>query len=929
MPDWKQFVRQHLPPLQLDASREQEIVEELAQQLEQEYSETLARGATRAEAEERATAQFTDWDSLAKDIDRAERPVAARTPELLRNAMSEQKLRKRSGGNMVADLLQDVRLGLRALRKNPGFAAVAILTLALGIGANTAIFSVVNAVLLEGLPYKEPRRLAFVWSTMISQGVPISGASAPDFRSWREQNHVFTGMAASTRASFNVSFQGQEPARLNGVAVTAEMFSLLGVNPILGRNFLAGDETWGQHRVALISYGLWQDKFGGDPQVVNRTMRLNGQEYTIVGVMPRGMPFFDDLPPANLFVPLAYAPKDEMNSRDNHYLGVVARLRPGVNVAQAQAEMTGMAAQLEKEFPINKGMGAKVVPVREQLVGDVRPALLVLLGAVGFVLLIACVNVANLMLARATAREQEFAVRSALGATRLHVLAQLCGESLPITLLGGASGTLLAFWGIRALESLIPANLPRFNGISINGDVLLFTVGISLLTAMLFALAPALHASKTDIQDTLRGSGRGGGAGRGRNRLRSALVVSEMALSLLLLAGAGLLIKTFSALRHTDAGFSPGHVLTMEIQVSGDESEGNENRTVHFFDELSARVTALPGARAAGASTTLPLGVGTGWGKFVSVQGKPSPPSLDQVPTARFQLSTPGYLDAIGARLKNGRFFAAHDDQQGAQVAIVNESFARRFLPNEDPVGKSIRMLPPLELLPKDAFAQVESQTAPTRTIVGVIADMKDSTLNAPAEATVFAPYAQYKNEGFDSAMVFVVRTTGEPGTMAAAVRDVVHSLKPEQPVANIATMDDVVSRSLSQARFSMLLLSIFAASALVLSAVGIYGVMSYVVAQRNREMGIRLAMGAQTLDVLTLVLRQGGRLAAAGVVVGIGAGLGLMRLLGSLLYGVSAADPLTFAGVAVLSMLVSLAACYIPARRATRVDPMVTLRYE
>jgi putative ABC transport system permease protein len=350
---------------------------------------------------------------------------------------------------------------------------------------------------------------------------------------------------------------------------------------------------------------------------------------------------------------------------------------------------------------------------------------------------------------------------------------------------------------------------------------------------------------------------------------------------------------------------------------------------VHFFDELSARVTALPGVRAVGASTTLPLGVGFGWGKFVSVQGKPSPPSLDQVPTALFQLSTPGYLDAIGARLKNGRLFAAQDDQQGAQVAIVNESFARRFLPNENPVGKSIRMLPPLELLPKDALAQVGSQVAPMRTIIGVIADMKDSTLNAPAEATVFAPFAQYKNEGFDPAMVFVVKTTGEPGTMAAGVRDVVHSLKPEQPVANIATMDDVVSRSLSQSRFSMLLLSIFAASAVVLSAIGIYGVMAYVVAQRNREMGIRLAMGAQTLDVLKLVLRQGGRLAAAGVLVGIVAALGMMRLLSSLLYGVSAADPLTFAGVAILLMLVSLAACYIPARRATRVDPMVALRYE
>lgn len=929
MRDWKQFVREHLPELRLPPEREQEIVEELAQQLEQDYNEALARGTPPAEAESSAKAQFTDWDTLAREIGRAERPAAARVPEPVRKAMSEQRLRKRRGGDMLADLLQDVRLGLRTLRKNPEFAAVAILTLALGIGANTAIFSVVNAVLLEGLPYKDPGRLAFVWSTMISQGVPISGASAPDFRAWREQNHVFTEMAAGTMAAFNVSFQGQEPARLDGAQVTAEMFPVLGVNPILGRNFLPGDETWGQHRVGLLSYGLWQDKFGGDPHVVNRTMRLDGEEYTVVGVMPRGMPFFDDLPPANLFVPLSYAPKDVMNTRNNHYLNVVARLRPGVKMSQAQAEMTGIAAQLEKAFPLNKGMGAKVIAVREQLVGDLRPALLVLLGAVGFVLLIACVNVANLMLARATAREQEFAVRSALGATRLRLLAQLLAESVPIALLGGAGGVLLGLWGIRGLESLIPNTLPRFNAIAINGGVLLFTLGLSLLTAMLFALAPALQAAKTDIQDGLRESGRGGGAGRGRNRLRSILVVSEVALSLLLLAGAGLLIKTFSALRHADAGFSPDHVLTMQIQVSGDESEGHENRIVHFFDELSAGVDALPGVRAAGATTKLPLGVGSGWGKYVSIQGKAPPTSLDQVQTVRFQLSTPGYLSAIGARLKNGRFFGEQDDQQAAGVAIVNETFARRFLPGENPVGKSIRMLPPLELLPPEALNGTGGELAPMRTIIGVIADMKDSTLNAPAEATVFAPYAQYKNEGFNPAMEFVVKTSGAPGMMVAAVRDVVHALKPEQPVAHIATMDDVVAGSLSQARFSMFLLSTFAALALVLSAVGMYGVMAYVVAQRNREMGIRVAMGAQTVDLLRLVLQQGGKLAALGIALGIVAALGMMRLLSSLLYGVSAADPLTFVGVAILLMVVALAACYVPARRATRVDPMIALRYE
>ena len=927
MRDWKQCVRERLPELGLAAEREQEIVEELAQQLEQEFSLAFARGATEEWAEKRALAQFPDWNALAKEIGRAERPVTALVPKPVREAVSERRMRKRRGGAMLADAMQNVRYGLRMLRKNPGFAAVAILTLALGIGANTAIFSVVNAVLLEGLPYKEPSKLMFVWSTFIAQGVPISGSAAPDFRAWRERNHSFTEMAAGNTDTFNVAIANQEPSRMDGANITAELFPLLGVNPVMGRNFLPEEEKWGQHRVALLAYSMWQEKFGGDRNVVNRTMRLNGQEYTIVGVMPRGMPFFDDLPRVNLFVPLAYAKDDDMGTRGNHYLMVVGRLRPGLSAEKAQAEMTGIAAQLEKEFPENKGMGASVVPVREQLVGSVRPALLILLGAVGFVLLIACVNVANLMLARATAREQEFAVRSALGASRAQLLTQLVAESLPIALLGGAGGVALAMWGIRALESLMPSDLPRFNTIAVNGGVLLFTVGISLLTAMLFALAPALQAAKTDIQDTLRESGRGGSDGRGRNRLRNVLVIAEVALALLLLVGAGLLIKTFAALRHSDPGFSAEHLLTMQIQVTGDQGDGNENRTVQFFDDLSARVNTLPGVQAAGASTTLPLGVGMGWGKNVTVQGHVQPVSLDQVPIVRFQLSTPGYLTAIGARLRDGRFFSERDDQLAAGVAIVNETFVKRFFPNENPVGKIIKMMPPTDLLPAEGRAL--AARVPLRTIVGVIADMKDTTLNAPAEATVFAPYAQYKYEGFDSSMSLVVRTAGEPGAMTEAVRDAVHALKPEQPIANVATMDEIVARSLSQVRFSMVLLSIFGGLALVLSAVGIYGVMAYVVAQRTREMGVRLAMGAQAGDVLKLVLRQGGKLALVGVGIGIAAAFGLTRLMAGLLFGVKAADPETFAAVAGLLLLVAIAACYVPARRATRVDPMVALRYE
>jgi putative ABC transport system permease protein len=828
----------------------------------------------------------------------------------------------------LEELWQDLRYGARMLRNAPGFTAIAVLTLALGIGANTAIFSVVDAVLIESVPYKQPTQLVFVWSTMISQGVPISGASAPDFRAWRDRNRVFTDMAAFDSDTFDLAVPGEEPSRLHGEDITPTLFSILGVNPILGRNFLPEEEQWGHHRVALLSYGLWQSRFGGRKDVLSRTIHLDGQDYSIVGVMPQGMPFFDDLPPKDLWVPLAFQPGDDMNTRGNHYLNVVARLKDGATASQAQAEMSGIAGQLEKEFPENKGLGAKVVSLHEQLVGDVRPALLILLGAVAFVLLIACVNVANLMLTRATAREQEFAVRSALGASRKRLLGQLLMESVPIGIFGGAGGVLIAVWGMSLLQSLIPKELPRFNPIGINGRVLIFTATVSLLTAVLFAIAPALHASNANIQDALREGGRSGNDGRGRRRLRSLLVVSEMALALLLLVGAGLLIKTFGALRHTDPGFSVDHVLTMSMPLSpADFPEGHHDQALQFTQELSTRLNALPGVKGSGIATTLPLGFGNGWGKFVDVQGHTPPASLDKVPVVRFQLSTPGYMPAIGARLHEGRYFANQDSQDAPGVAIVNESFVRQFFPNEDPVGKSIRMQPPVDLMPAE-FRGPE-RLARLRTIVGVIADMKDTAVNQPALPTVFAPYAQYKNEGWSSAMVLTVRTTGEPLALAGAVRDRIHSLYPDQPVSDIASMEQLMARSLSQARFSMLLLSIFAGLALLLSAVGIYGVMAYAVTQRKHEIGIRMALGAQQQDVLGMVVGQGAKLAVTGVAIGVIAALFLTRAMVSLLYGVSAYDPWTFTGVAALLVVVALVACYLPARRAARVDPMIALRHE
>src|SRR5260370_2118521 len=584
----------------------------------------------------------------------------------------------------MQSILQDLRFGARALARNKAFTAVAVLMLALGIGANTAIFSVVNAVLLESVPYKDPGKLVFVWSTMISQGVPISGAAAPDFREWRTRNHVFEGMVAYTYENYNLALPGEDPSRVQGAAVSPETFSLLGVNPVLGRTFLPEEEQWGRHHAVLLSYSFWQTHFGGQQNVLGRNLHVGSAEYAIVGVMPKCMPFFDDLPRVDVWVPLSYAPKDGMNTRGNHYLNVVARLTSDVRIERATTEMAGIAKQIEQQFPENKRLSTKVVTVREQLVGDVRPALLILLGAVAFVLLIACVNIANLMLARATARQQEFAVRSAMVARRGRVLTHLLLESLPIAIFGGGAGIVLASWGIKLLESRIPTDLPRFNAIAINTSVLVFSAAISLLTTLFLALAPALFASKGDIQETLREGGRGGMEQHGSGRLRSLLVVSEVAMAVLLLACAVLLLKTFGALPHTYPGFSPDHLLTMQMQLSPetDFPNGHTDAAIQFYRNLSARVDALPGVKNSGITTTLPLGFGMGWGKYFDALVHTPPTSLDNVPDVRFQLSTPGCLVTIAARLRDGRLFSEGDSQSAPGVAIINETLAGQFFPN-------------------------------------------------------------------------------------------------------------------------------------------------------------------------------------------------------------------------------------------------------
>lgn len=826
----------------------------------------------------------------------------------------------------MGSLLQDLRYGLRMLAKNPGFTAVAVLTLALGIGANTAIFSVVDAVLLRPLPYSHPDKLVMVWSTYAQQGNAQGGTAPPDFREWVQQNSVFEGMAAFWMVDMNLSAPGQEPMRVQGARISASLFPLLGVKPLLGRNFAPGDEEHGHNREALISYGIWQGRLGGDPSILGREINIGGNLYTVIGVMPKGMPFFDNVPPVDLWVPLSFAPGDNMNTRNNHFLPVVARLKPEVTMQQAQAEMTTISRRLADEYPDNVGLGSKVVALHEQIVGNFRPALLVLLGAVGFVLLVACANVANLLLARAAAREREFAVRAALGARQGRIVRQLLIESLPLGLLGGMAGVLLAGWGIASLAALIPSNLPRFNPISVDGRVLFFTALVSLLTAIIFGLAPAYQSSKATIHETLKEGGCGSTEGRGRNRLRGLLVVTEMALALTLLIGSGLMLKSFYRLQRVDPGFSPENILTMQIPMPG-KKYPNPALARAFLDQVLERVKALPGVHSAGVSTGLPLGFGGGWGKFFTVVGQPDPPSLDKVPLVNFELDSPDYFRTIGARLRQGRLFTRQDNETAQPVAIINEALARRYFLNQDPVGKSIWMLPPLNLLPPSE--RDPDRLAPQRTIVGVIADVKNVSLNQPADPILYAPYYQDKNEGWFSTVWLSVRTSSDPLALAPAVRTQVQALDPDQPVAEVATMENLVSRSESQALFSTMLLAIFAAVALMLAAVGIYGVISYSVTQRTHEIGIRMALGAKRGDVLKLVVGQGLVLALAGIAAGLVGAFALTRFLSSMLYDVKPTDPGTFVLVSLVLLGVALPASFIPARRATKVDPMVALRYE
>jgi putative ABC transport system permease protein len=809
----------------------------------------------------------------------------------------------------MENLFQDLRYAVRMLFKNPGFTAVAVLTLALGIGANTAIFSVVNTVLLQPLPYKDPDRLMMVWEDDTKRGFPRDTPAAANYIDWRDQNQVFEGMAAIADASFNLTGVG-EPERIDGRRVTANLFPLLGVEPGLGRAFTPEEDRPGAGRVVIISHGLWQRRFGSDANIIGSPISLNGESHTVVGVTPPQFQF-----PAReveLWVPMAFTEREAAN-RGNHYLEIVARTKPGVTVEQAQAEMTTIAARLEQQYPDqNTDLGAVVVPLHEHVAGDIKPALLILLGAVGFVLLIACANVANLLLARAAVRQKEIAIRIALGASRLRLVRQFLTESVLLAAIGGLVGLALALWGVNLLKAFIPENISQVKALTIDSRVLAFTLLVSLVTGLIFGLAPALQASSFNLNETLKEGGRDSSAGSRGNRIRSLLVIAEVAISLILLIGAGLLINSFVRLSNVDPGFRTDNLLTMQIVLPVQKYPDRARRSV-FYTELVQRIEALPGVRSAAVTNWIPL-VRQGDSIGFNIEGRPDP-GRGKSPIVVTRVVSPHYFQTMGIRLLQGREFNEQDRSDSPRVIVINETMARRYWPDEDPTGKRITPGPADSRNPDDWL-----------TIVGVVNDVRQFELNAEPKPQMYISYIQ---AGFFAPRHLVVSTQVEPRSLASTVRNTVWEIDKDQPVSNISTMEETLSESIARQRFSTLLLSIFAAVALALAAVGIYGVMSYSVAQRSSEIGLRMALGAQTSDVLKLVIGQGMRLAIVGVMIGLVATFGLTRLIESLLFGVSATDPLTFIVISLLLTTVALMACWIPARRAAKVDPMVALKYE
>jgi len=800
-------------------------------------------------------------------------------------------------------LFKDLRYGVRSLLKQPAFTLVAVITLALGIGGNSAMFSVVNAVLLRPLQYPESDRIVVLEGINPSKGITQSNMSIPDFADWQSQNQLFEHIAGFIAGGLLLN-NGDETERVHGTAVTADFFSLFRTPSLHGRTLQADDAQPGREPVAVLSYGLWQRRFGGDRNAVGSKVMVGAKSTTIVGVMPPG---FDYPAQSEIWAPLPLDPAKE--ARDNRFISVIGRLKSGATVSQAQVQMDTINQRLAQSYnETNSGWGIRVTKLQERLVGDVRLSLLVLLGAVAFVLLIACANIANLLLARSTARRKEIAVRTALGASRLRILRQLLTESLLLSLLGGALGLVFSVWLIRLLIAISPPNTPRFDEIRPDARVFIFTITLTVVTGLVFGLAPALQASRSDLTEGLKEGLRGNAGGARSNRLRGLLMVAEIAMSFILLVGAGLLIKSFLHLREVRPGFKTDKLLTMRVSVPPGKYRENEAR-IQFFQQAINRIQSLPGVQSAGMVLSLPLGGDTFnvWRGYIR-EGRPATP--EESDNAAYLATTPDYFRTLQVPLIAGRAFTDRDTDNTAKVVIVNETMARRLWPGQSPIGKH------LTIWRDEKFP---------REIVGVVGETKRSLDNDPSQQ-MYVPYAQ---DASWSSMSFVIRTSGDPASTSPAVRNEIRSLDKGAPVFNVRTMNDLLATSVAPRRTPMLLLSAFAAAALLLAMIGIYGVTAYYVTQRTQEIGIRMALGAQMSDVLKLVLRGGMTLAAIGIAVGLAGAFALTRWMTSLLFGVKPTDALTFIAVAVCLLVTALLACYLPARRATKVDPLVALRYE
>jgi len=880
---WRFTIPLRLRSLFRWAQADQELDDELRDHLERKTGEYTAQGMTQEEAHRRAR---LDMDGIEQ---------------------TKEKCRDARRVNWIQDFIQDLRFAARMLRKSPSFTAVAVLTLALGIGANTAIFSVVDAVLLRPLPYQQPDRLVTISESERPNDISSRNEVAPgNFLDWRRQNNVFEQMGAVSLPGFNLT--GSDRAeRVVGAAVSARMLRMLGLRPAVGREFEASDDHEGAGPVVMLGYGLWQRRYGGDSDIVGKTIRLGMIPHMVIGVLPRGLTFPEE--DVELWVPLEQTiSAHDMHWRNSHYLDVYARLKPGVTLAQARTEMNEITAGLKRAYPdSNSGAGAYLVPMQEELVSEIRPALMILLAAVGFVLLITCANVSNLLLARATGREREMSIRFALGAGKARLVRQMVTESVLLSVGGGAMGLVVAAWASATLLALRPASLPRFNPVEINSRVLVFTLTVSVVIGVLFGIVPALRATGSDVSVALRAASRASTAGVGAQRLRQFFVACEIATSLILLIGAGLLIRSFARLRSEDLGFRTDHIVTARVSIP-QEKYPTDAQVTAFYDQLVMRVRAIPGVEDVGATSFLPL-TGRNFDNSFDIVARPQSGGLERT-YALIRFVDPHYFKLMQIALLRGQGIKDGDRAGALRAIVISEAMAKAYWPRENPLGQRVIVYMGMDESPWE--------------VVGIARDVR-TTIAAQPEPTIYLPYAQFPYRY----MVLAVLTHGDPKSMVEAIREATRTLDPDQPLSQVRTLEQLLAQTLVPRQFSMTLLGSFAALALALAAAGIYGVISYTVGLRTCEIGIRMALGARPGNVLMLILRQVVAASLPGIAVGLVGALLLTHFLSTQLYGIGPRDPLTFIVIPVLLAWVALAAGLIPARRATKVDPMVAFRYE